>query len=141
MAWPPALPSVGFKAEGFSTFIWGTSGFANQSPIVSSYIIKSVRPTERTEQLIIENGDGLTSTQILLLDGINYEITVVDDSSVIPPISGTVGSIIVPSLGMNGTIQNTTFQCFVVGTSMNLARKTEGERVFEIKTYVLFAPS
>jgi len=141
LAWPPTIPSVGFRAEGYSTFIWGTAGFAAQSPIVLSYIIKSIRPTERAEQLIIENGDGLTSTQILLLDGINYEVTVVDDSSLVPPIAGTVGNIIIPQLGVNKIVTNVAVPALVVGSSMNFARKTEVERIFEIKTYVLFTPS
>ena len=140
MAWPPSLPTQGFKAEGYSTFIWGTAGAAG-STMFNSYIVKSIRPSERVEQAVIENSTGLTATQILLEDGINYDVTVVDDSVITPPIAGTVGNIVIPNLGANFALSNATVAALVVDTSVSLARKTEGERTFTCKTYTLFTPS
>ena len=86
MSWPPSLPSTGFRSEGITTFIWGTDAFAANSGILqgngSTYIVNSIRATERIEPFVIENGTGLTAAQILLLDGQDYEITVIEDTAI-----------------------------------------------------------
>ena len=141
MAWPPSLPSTGFKSQGVATFVWGTQGFQAASAAVSSYIIKSVRVEERTEEPVIENGDGLTATQIQLLDGLNYEITVVDNTAVVPPVAGQVGNVVIPQLGVNGTVNNNAVPALFMAEVISLGRKTDGERVMRLKQFTLFTPS
>ena len=147
MSWPPSLPNVGFKSEGITTFLWGTDAFSAASGILSNngstYIVNSIRATERVEPFVIENGTGLSAAQILLLDGQDYEITVIEDTAVTPPTSGTVGMIQIPGIG--GGAPNTPLftqvAALVVSANLALAKKQPGERVLGVKTYTLFTPS
>lgn len=129
MAWPPALPSVGFKSEGYTTIVWGTDFASTDS--FSGYIVVSVRPAQRVENPIIENGSGLTATSILLIDGYNYEITVVDDTAVSAPASGSVVSVTVPDNASAVTM-------WVIDNSYAAARKQPGERTLLCRSYTLF---
>lgn len=128
MAWPPPLPSVGFLAEGYTTIVWGTDGFA-----FSGYIVKSCRPSERIDSPVIENGTGLTATQILIKDGYDHEITVVDDTTINAPVSGTVLTLNTPYFASAQTF-------LTINSSYNASRKVEGERVILCKAYTLFTP-
>lgn len=132
MSWPPSLPvdNGGFKAEGFTTIVWGTEGF--QQGALASYIVVSARPAQRVEGPTIENGTGLTATKILLIDGVDQEITVVDDTSISPPAVGSVLSLISP-FGSN------TGNYLVVNNSYAAARKQPGERTILVQNYTLFA--
>jgi len=148
MAWPPSLPSTGFKSEGITTFIWGTDAFAAASGILqgngSTYIVNSIRASERVEPFVIENGTGLTAAQILLLDGQDYEITVIDDTAILtPPAAGGVGLIQIPGIGGGsaGTPLFTVVAALVISGNVALAKKQPGERVLAVKTYTLFTPS
>jgi hypothetical protein len=140
MSWPPSNPALGLKIEGFSTFVWGTAG-ATANTAFSSYIVKSIRMSERVEQAVIENSTGLTAAQILLEDGINYDVTVVEDTNIAPPVSGTVGTLVCPALGANFAVSNSSVTALVVEAGVNLARKTDGERVITLKSYTLFTPA
>ena len=142
MAWPPALPTVGFKSEGLTNFVWGTDGWSAQS-LGGSYIVNSIRATERVEPAIIENGSGLSAVQILLIDGLDYEITVVDSTSVTPPVSGTIATVLIPNLiGPGGnSISSVAVSALVVNANVSLAKKQPGERVIAVKTYTLFTVS
>jgi multidrug efflux pump subunit AcrA (membrane-fusion protein) len=147
MAWPPSLPSTGFKSGGITTFIWGTDAFASNSGLLngsgSTYIVNSIRASERIEPFTIENGTGLTAAQILLLDGQDYEVTVIENTAITPPATGTVGTIQVPGIGgsSSGVPVFTAVEALVVNANVALAKKQPGERVMAIKTYTLFTPS
>lgn len=139
MAWPPSLSNhAGFAASGVTTIVWGTGGF--ETGALANYIVKSVRPSERIEEIHIENHDGLTATNILLKDGINYDVTVVDNSNVTPPTGGDIIALIIPQMAANGNgITNTTVNLEVVENSYNAARKQEGERIIVAKSYTLIS--
>src|SRR3974390_3216243 len=98
--WPPAVPGTGtsagggYIAEGYTTIVWGTTGFSQASTAFGAgggfggsagRIVVSVRPSQRVETPIVENGTGLTATQILLVDGQDVEITLVDASDGVWP--------------------------------------------------------
>lgn len=132
-AWPPSLPSTGFAIDAqspFGTIVWGTDGFQNTGGIFASYIIKSVRPSVRTDTPIVENGDGLTAIQIVLTDGYDYEIVVVDNTAVTPPQPGFTVKIVLPD-------NVAVVAGLVIHESYAAARKVEGERTFTIRTYTL----
>lgn len=143
MSWPPGNPPVsahyvgsagniaaGYLAEGLTTIVWGTTGMSQG--FLSGYIVKTIRPSERVEELRVENGVGLTATEILLLDGYDVEVTVVDDTTQIPPASGLVVSLVVP-------FQTTLLNFIIVNNSYNAARKQEGERVFLARAFTLIS--
>lgn len=135
MAWPPTANTANtFIARGSlpATVAWGTDG------IYSGVILKSIRSSRMIEEIKIENGTGLTSEQILLNDGDEAELTVVDDRAVTFPDSGNTVTILNP-ITASGNANSQTLQ--VVNNSYNAARKQEGERVILAKKYTLITPS
>lgn len=131
MPWPPNLPTDA-KFEGYTTITWGTSWA--EAGAFNGYIVVSVRPAQRTESPIIENGSGLTATAVGLNDGYDYEITVVDDTSINAPQAFTTVDIQVPD---NASL----LTGWVINNSYAAARKQPGERTLLIRTYTLFTPT
>lgn len=135
MAWPPAssiAAGLGYKGALPVTLAWGTDG------LYSGVIVSSIRPAQMIEEIKIENGTGLTATQVLLNDGMQVEITCVDDRSVSWPSSGATVTLLNP-LPTGGTATSTTFQ--VVDNSYQGTRKASGERTLLCKKYTLITPS
>ncbi len=95
------------------------------------FIVKSVRSSERIQEFTVENGTGLTATEILLRDGYDYEITVVDDANLTPP---TVGQV----MTLDDPVTATSFPFLVCNNNYNAARKQDGERVLLCKSFRLF---
>jgi hypothetical protein len=133
MPWPPTTPvqvSTGFIIEGISTIVWGTDwatiGFGGGNYA----IVKSIRPAERAEEIRIENGVGLTAIDVLLRDGYDYDVTVVDQFTVSYPVVGTFAAIITP-------FQSSAVNGIVVSNSYDAARKKEGDRIFTMRSFTL----
>jgi hypothetical protein len=136
MAWPPVSNITanfyGKVSNLPTTVAWGTEG------LYSGVIVKSLRSSRMIEEIKIDNGTGLTTTQILLNDGDEVEITVVDDRNVNFPDSGNVITLLNPlPNGAGATSEN--FQ--VVNNNYNAARKTDGERTLLVKKYSLLTPT
>lgn len=136
MAWPP---NTGFTQRGSTpaTVSWGTEG------VYSGVIVKSVRAHQMIEEIKIENGTGLTAMQILLNDGVQIDITVIDDRSLTIPAAAATLTLISPLDNSPGAgAQNTaTTLLQVVDNDYNAATKQPGERVLVCKKYTLITPS
>lgn len=132
MAWPPA---TGFTAKGSTpaTVSWGTEG------IYGGVIVKSVREHEMIEEIKIENGTGLTAMQILLNDGKQMDITVIDDRALTFPLATATITLLEP-ITATGTVNSGTLMQ-VVDNDYNAATKQPGERVLVCKRYTLITPS
>ena len=105
---------------------WATIGFGGGNYA----IVKSIRPAERVDEILIENGVGLTATLVLLRDGYNYDVTVVDQYTITYPVVGAFASIVVPFTAspVNG---------IVVAHSYDATRKKEDDRTFTMRTFRL----
>ena len=112
--------SPNFIADGITTIVWGTEG------IYSGYIVVSANESQRIEEIDIEQGAGFEAVVILLLKGINAEIEVIDDTAVTPPTAGTIVTLSTPY----GSIP-----MLLVGNKAGQARKREGMRTFEFKSF------
>lgn len=135
MAWPPAsniATGLGYKGALPVTLAWGTDG------LYTGVIVTSIRPAQMIEEIKIENGTGLTATQVLLNDGVQVEITCVDDRSVTWPASGNTLTLLSP-LPTGGTATSITLQ--VVDNAYQGTRKATGERTLLCKKYTLITPS
>lgn len=115
MPWPPTQNNA-FLLEGIITIKWGTDG------MYSTYIVKSLTPTDEIETMYVENGTGLKSTRIMLAQGRTFDITVVDDSSLTPPKINTVITI-VDQLGL------ANISARVIGKNGQAARKEAADLV------------
>lgn len=135
MAWPPTsniATGLGYKGSLPVTLAWGTDG------LYSGVIVTSIRPAQMIEEIKIENGTGLTATQILLNDGTQVEITCVDDRSTVWPSSGGTVTLLSP-LPTGGSATSITLQ--VVDNAYQGTRKASGERTLLCKKYTLITPS
>lgn len=132
MAWPP---STGFIARGSTpaTVAWGTEG------IYASVIVKSIRSHQMIEEIKVENGTGLTALQVLLNDGNQIDITVIDDRAVTFPAALSTVTLLDP-IAASGTVSSGTLMQ-VVDNDYNAATKQPGERVLVCKKYTLITPS
>lgn len=134
MAWPPTsniATGLGYRGSLPVTLAWGTDG------LYSGVIVTSMRPSQMIEEIKVENGTGLTATEILLNDGLQVEITVVDDRNVSWPASGAILTLLSP-LPSGGTATSTTYQ--VIDNSYQATRKAAGERTLLCKRYTLITP-
>lgn len=135
MAWPPAsniATGLGYKSALPTTLAWGTDG------LYSGVIVTSIRPAQMIEEIKVENGTGLTSTQVLLNDGVQIEVSCIDDRSVTWPSSGAVLTLLSP-LPTGGAATSIALQ--VVDNSYQGTRKAPGERTLLCKKYTLLTPS
>ena len=128
-------------AKGVTTIVWGTIPFSNSGTNFAGAIVKSVKATERTESIKIENGSGLTAAHVMLLDGMNWEFTCIDDSNtanITWPIAGQDNvTLQVPIMGINGVSSSGTATAQVINNDYNAARKVEGERVILCSSFTL----
>jgi len=136
MAWPPTtninVTGLGYLGSQPATLAWGTDG------LYSTAIILSQRSQQMIEEIKVENGNGVTATQVLINDGTQIEITVIDDRALTWPLSGTTITMLTP-LPTGGAATSETLE--VVDNSYQAARKAPGERTLLCKRYTLVTPA
>jgi hypothetical protein len=134
MAWPISFNlsnGVGKAGTLPSLLAWGTDG------MYTSVIVKTIRASQMIEEVKIEQGSGLTATDILIYDGDEVELTVVDDRAITFPLAGGTVTLVNPQPnGTGGTSE--LFQ--VINNNYTTARKVEGERTMLCKRYLLITP-
>lgn len=113
--------SPNFEVYGISSIVWGTEGIFN------SYIVTSANESQRIEEIDIEQGAGFEAIVILLNKGIDVEITVIDDTSITPPVIANNPFVLVTPYG--------TIPMLLVGNKADQARKREGMRTFTFKSF------
>jgi hypothetical protein len=113
--------SPNFEAYGNTYIVWGTEG------IYPPYIVVSASESQRIEEIDIQQGAGFTAILILLMDGLDVDIEVIDDTSIAPPtIAGNPFVIVTPY----GSVPMA-----LVSNKANQARKREGMRNFTFKSF------
>jgi hypothetical protein len=134
VSWPISFAisqGVGKAGAEPSLLAWGTE------TMWQSVIIKTVRASQMIEEVRIEQGSGLTATDILIYDGDEIEMTVVDDRAISWPLAGGTVTLINPQpSGAGGTSE--LYQ--VINNNYTTARKVEGERTVLAKKYILITP-
>lgn len=140
MAWPPAsnlATGLGYLGSLPVTLAWGTDGLYTEDGV--SVIVLSIRPAQMVEEIPIENGSGVVSTQVLIVQGQQVEITVLDDRSVTAwPKAGQVITVLSP-LPSGAAATSTNYE--VVDNSYQGSRKAPGERTILAKVYTLITPA
>lgn len=134
MSWPVFNSFVANLQNGITTTLaWGTESMH------LSYIVKSARVQRMNDEVKIEQGSGLTAIDVVVQDGTQIEVTVVDDVKILPPDTGTVVYFVNPldAAGFHsapwGIASRTGL--YVIDNSYNMARKQEGERVLLCKVF------
>ena len=135
MAWPPTFNItnnyIGKSGALPILLPWGTDG------LLSGIIVKTVRASQMISEVQIEQGSGLTVSDILINDGDEIEFTCVDDRAYSWPLAGGVVTFLNPQPnGTGATSEN--YQ--VINNNYTVARKVEGERTVLAKKYSLITP-
>ena len=126
-----------FDANGLTTITWGTdgfglSGFGNTSQVgwqgVAGYIVVSASQEDRIEEIDITQAAGFTAIVILLNDGKNVNIEVIDDTSINPP---TINN---NPLTFSSPF-SASFNVLLVASKADAAKKREGFRTFTLKSF------
>jgi len=110
---------------------WGTDGINPTTGATATYdaIVVSCTPADEIETLYVENGNGLKTVRIILWQGRRVNITIVDDSNVVPPTPGVQFTMFDPlSVSGVGPI-NSPLTFRVLENSYNATRKEAGQRV------------
>jgi hypothetical protein len=147
--WPPVITNLttGKLAQGVTTLRWGTRGLL-QSPVgdnasgggdgVSSFLIVT-RFTQRplSDLIKLQNGDGLTSTRMFVVDGMQWNITVRDDSSASFPELGSTVTIVDAGGLISAANLGKTYTARVVEPEYEAAPKQAGERILTVESLLL----
>ena len=143
MAQPPGAKGLNaFIQRGYTTLAWGTEPFGTNVATANAYIVISARPAQRSETIGTQQGSGLTAVTTTLIDGYNFEFTVEEDVTIVPPYVGQLvtlqtpfGSALTNSIAPFGTspIAGGTYQ--VESNDYNAARKEPNTRVILARAY------
>lgn len=133
--WPP-IYNISLYAIGKNGPLPQLLGFGTDN-LLPGIIVKNIRAIPMVEEIKIEQGSGLTVTDIIINDGDEAEISVVDDRAVSWPQAGGVITIYNPQ--PNGTYALAELYQ-VIYNNYTVARKVDGERTLLCKAYRLITP-
>lgn len=134
--WPSAQ-SVGYAATGNTSIRWGTDGLlTSPSPGgtvngTGYYVVSKFSQKQLAEVIKLPNGTGITTTRIILTDGNDWNITVRDESGMIPPTVGTPVTI-VDAGGLISSYRG-SYAATVVDSNYEAAPKQAGERTITVE--------
>ncbi len=135
MAWTSytgATPDTGVAASGTTTLRWGTMEVVTSlggSAVNGTTVAIVTRATQRqlVDNLKYPNGSGVTSTRVLITDGVQWDLTVRDDTGITGTIRAGQAAVIVDMAGLIGA-EGTTYTCKIVESGYDAAPKQPGER-------------
>ena len=113
--------SPNFQVWGNSYIVWGTEG------IFGSYIVLSASESQRIEEIKINQGAGFTAIVVLLMDGVDVDIEVIDDTSLTPPTMAGNPFMIVTPYG--------SIPMLLTSNAANQAPKREGHRTLKFSSF------
>lgn len=151
MAWPPTnATGTGFTATGVTTIRWGSSelvtgvggtwtagasvGHTNLSVTVG--IVTRFNQSSLVDNLKFPNGNGVSITRVLVVDGQKWDVTVRDDTGITnrPRVGTTV--VIVDAGGLIGTV-GLKYTATVIEPGYDTAPKQPGEFTLSVENLVL----
>lgn len=141
----PVLSS-GYSVQQDGTLVvWGTDGIlvSPAAPAglagVSYYTVVSCEPTQKVDLDYGENGTGIEVRRTILVHGKRWNLTVVDDASMVAPQVGqtvVVVDIILGPTAPNGS-SYVTKTAVVIDNAYRAAQKQPGQRVLLVENLTL----
>lgn len=116
-----ALNATGIVTSGVTTIVYGSES------LYGAYVVLGFTQRPIVDNTKLPGGLGLTSTRVQLIDGVEWSITVRDDTTMTPPRPGTVIPVI-DQAGLLGTPGAAT-TARVTDAQYSIAPKQAGERV------------
>lgn len=151
MAWPTTGAgslATGYLASGpVTTVVWGTKDILTKigSVAVGGNIGIVTRFSEKplVDNIKLPQGDGLTSTRVQIVDGVQWDLTIRDDTTITvrPKIGNTVlvydaAGFFTGAAGAGGT--PATYICTVVDANYEAAPKQAAEFHITVENLTLF---
>jgi hypothetical protein len=142
MAYPPASATgTGFTASGVTTIRWGSAelvtsinGVAVNGTTVG--IVTRFHESPIVENMKFPNGNGVSITRVLVVDGQKWDVTIRDDTGITGrPRPGT-SVIIVDAGGFIGAA-TLKYTATVIEPSFETAPKQPGELTISLENLVL----
>jgi len=125
---------TGLAKQGVTTIVWGTDG------LWSSYIVSRISQKQLIENVKLTNGTGITVTRVQLTDGVQWDITVRDDTGMTPPVVGNTFASIYDAAGMLGAV-GSTYTGRIVESSWDTSSKQAAERSITVEKLTLITES
>jgi hypothetical protein len=137
MPWPPPVnATTGLAVQGVTTIRWGTDGLLQSpKPSVGYYTVLRFNQRPLVDSQKLPNGSGVTTTRVMVIDGVEFDITVRDDTRMTPPAPGGVVSI-VDAGGLLGTV-GLVYTATVIDPAYEVSPKQAGERTIHAENLVL----
>ena len=144
MAWPTtgagSLAS-GYQVQGVTTIRWGSASLItsiNATAVNGTTVGIVTRFNQKNivDNIKLPNGDGLTTSRVQIIDGVQWDVTVRDDTGITnrPKIGTTV--IVVDGLGMIDAVAE-KYSATVVDNGYDTAPKQPGEFTLTLENLVL----
>jgi hypothetical protein len=138
-AWPTTGAgslSTGVLASGVTTIRWGTKGIGQNTGWLT--VLRFAQKT-MAENIKLPNGDGVTATRVLIVDGQQWDLTVRDDTAIVPPQVGDSVTVVDAGGLIGGTAADAvkTYTATVVDSGFDTAPKQAGERVITVENLLL----
>lgn len=131
--------------DGITTLVWGTGGALRAINGVNSavnafagegfYTVESVDEAQDVDPKHGTNGTGIKSWRMLLIHGKKINITVQDDTTMIPPAVGQTVTIIDYLLD-----KTTTLICKIIDNNYRAAKEVPGQRILQAENLTLVDP-
>jgi hypothetical protein len=118
MAWPTFSNGVTLSQWSGANTQWGTDGIST-----NSHIVISIRPRDLTELVYTENGSGIRIARVILLQGRQYDVTVLAYANMASLNIGSTVTCIDP-------ISNASANFTVTEQDFNAQRREFGTRTF-----------
>ena len=120
--------SPNFQSYGDPLLVWGTENIIQGgNSTITGYIVTSCSVTQRIEEIDISQGAGFTAIVVVLIDGLDINIEVIDSNAITPPTILTNVILMTQFGAVNGSL--------MVKNEANQAVKREGHRSFTFKTF------
>lgn len=143
MSWPTTGAgslATGYLASGVTTLRWGTDELVqtmNGQTAVQAFLIVT-RFAERNiiDNIKLPNGDGLTSSRVMIVDGVQWDVTVRDSTALtgLPKLGTSV--TIVDAAGLIDAVGE-VYTATVVESTYEASPKQAGERQLTLENLVL----
>jgi hypothetical protein len=147
MSWPTTGAGTlesGYLAQGTTTIRWGTRELLQSTNGVAANFLVVTAFSERrlSDNIKLPNGDGLTSTRMIVMDGVQWDVTVRDDTRVADANIPYVGQkvTVVDAGGLLGS-PVLRYTATVVEPQYEAAPKQPGQRTLTLERLRLIEPN
>lgn len=136
--WPAVSGATpGYVAKGKTTIMWGSNATLS-TPFPSGggfYTVTKASQKPIQDRTKLPNGNGVTTSDVMITDGVSWDLTVRDDSTFTPPLTNTTVTVVdlYGYLGNAGLV----YIARVLDSNYETGIKQAGERGIQLENLLL----